>query len=233
MPCTLSGCFLNFPCPVLNHSRTHRTNTCRWISIVAILLGLTFLGVGLGLGVQTVVQSLVYCISVIVATVPEGLLCTLTVALALTAKRMHNVSMLVKNLQGVETLGCTTVIASDKTGTLTQNRMTVQHCWWVGGWLRGCWWGGMAASNVRVQLQAALPPALARACVGAAVICAPPGAPTAQHLTAGHRTPCVVLPHRRYDDELRDIPAPKNNVQYKQMMANTEERGGWLVSRSA
>mmetsp|Transcript_18105 Transcript_18105/g.45586 ORF Transcript_18105/g.45586 Transcript_18105/m.45586 type:complete len:1179 (-) Transcript_18105:1049-4585(-) len=133
----------------------------KWVSIVAILLGLTFLGVGLGLGIQTVVQSLVYCISVIVATVPEGLLCTLTVALALTAKRMHNVSMLVKNLQGVETLGCTTVIASDKTGTLTQNRMTVQHCW--------------------------------------------------------------------YDDELRDIPAPKNSVQYRSMMADREERGfhGW------
>ncbi len=54
---------------------------------------------------------------------------TLTVALALTAKRMHNKNVLVKNLQSVETLGCTTVIASDKTGTLTQNRMTVQHCW--------------------------------------------------------------------------------------------------------
>ena len=57
-----------------------------------------------------------YCISVIVAIVPEGLLVTLTVALALTAKRMHAKSMLIKNLQCVETLGCTTVIASDKTG---------------------------------------------------------------------------------------------------------------------
>lgn len=70
-----------------------------------------------------------FAISVIVAVVPEGLLVTLTVALALTAKRMHIKNVLVKNLQSVETLGCTTVIASDKTGTLTQNRMTVQHCW--------------------------------------------------------------------------------------------------------
>ncbi|KXZ41630.1 hypothetical protein GPECTOR_353g109 [Gonium pectorale] len=75
-------------------------------------------------------KALVFCISIIVAVVPEGLLVTLTVALALTAKRMHNKNVLVKNLLSVETLGCTTVIASDKTGTLTQNRMTVQHCWY-------------------------------------------------------------------------------------------------------
>lgn len=133
----------------------------KYVSVIAILLGITFLGVGIGLGVQTVVQALVFCISVIVATVPEGLLVTLTVALALTAKRMHARNMLVKNLQGVETLGCTTVIASDKTGTLTQNRMTVQHCW--------------------------------------------------------------------YDAELHDVPAPRNLPEFKQMMANREERGsqGW------
>ncbi|EFJ52783.1 hypothetical protein VOLCADRAFT_78789 [Volvox carteri f. nagariensis] len=100
------------------------------ISGIAITIGIVFLAVGIGLGVMTVVQALVFAISVIVAVVPEGLLVTLTVALALTAKRMHNKNVLVKNLQSVETLGCTTVIASDKTGTLTQNRMTVQHCWY-------------------------------------------------------------------------------------------------------
>lgn len=100
------------------------------ISVAAITIGIVFLSVGLALGINTVIQSLVFAISVIVATVPEGLLCTLTVALALTAKRMHHVNVLVKNLQSVETLGCTTIIASDKTGTLTQNRMTVQHCWY-------------------------------------------------------------------------------------------------------
>ncbi|GLC38270.1 hypothetical protein PLESTM_000706100 [Pleodorina starrii] len=100
------------------------------ISAIAITIGVVFLSVGIGMGVMGVVQALVFAISVIVAVVPEGLLVTLTVALALTAKRMHNKNVLVKNLQSVETLGCTTVIASDKTGTLTQNRMTVQHCWY-------------------------------------------------------------------------------------------------------
>jgi sodium/potassium-transporting ATPase subunit alpha len=65
----------------------------------------------------------------IVANVPEGLLSTVTVCLTLTAKRLVSKSCLVKNLEAVETLGSTSVICSDKTGTLTQNRMTVSHIW--------------------------------------------------------------------------------------------------------
>lgn len=99
------------------------------ISVIAITLGVTFLIVGITTGTHSVVEGLVFAIGVIVATVPEGLLVTLTVSLALTAKRMHAKNVLVKNTESVETLGSTTLIASDKTGTLTQNRMTVQHCW--------------------------------------------------------------------------------------------------------
>jgi len=98
------------------------------ISAVAITLGVIFFIVGLTNGTP-IIQNVVFMIGIIVANVPEGLLATVTVSLALTAKRMHAKNVLVKNLEAVETLGSTTVIASDKTGTLTQNRMTVQHAW--------------------------------------------------------------------------------------------------------
>uniref|UniRef100_A0A7S1X1T7 Cation-transporting P-type ATPase N-terminal domain-containing protein n=2 Tax=Eukaryota TaxID=2759 RepID=A0A7S1X1T7_9CHLO len=99
------------------------------ISAVAITLGVAFFIIGFVLGTDPI-SNVVFAIGIIVANVPEGLLATVTVSLALTAKRMHQKNVLVKNLEAVETLGSTTVIASDKTGTLTQNRMTVQHAWY-------------------------------------------------------------------------------------------------------
>ena len=101
------------------------------ISVVAIILGLSFfiLGVIYGYGI---IQNLVFAIGIIVANVPEGLLATVTVSLTLTAKRMAKKKVLVKNLESVETLGSTSCIWSDKTGTLTQNVMTVSSLWYNG-----------------------------------------------------------------------------------------------------
>lgn len=75
------------------------------------------------------ITNMVFAIGIIVANVPEGLLATVTVSLTLTANRMAAKQVLVKNLESVETLGSTSCICSDKTGTLTQNRMTVSHVW--------------------------------------------------------------------------------------------------------
>ncbi|CAI5516948.1 unnamed protein product [Closterium sp. Naga37s-1] len=97
------------------------------ISLMAVVMGLVFFGIALLLG-DPFLHTVVFGIGVIVANVPEGLMAAVTVSLALAAKRMHVHSVLVKNLQAVETLGSCTVIASDKTGTLTQNRMTVRAC---------------------------------------------------------------------------------------------------------
>lgn len=65
------------------------------------------------------VTNLIFAIGIIVANVPEGLLATVVVALTLTAKKLAGLKVLVKNLEGVETLGSTSCICSDKTGTLT------------------------------------------------------------------------------------------------------------------
>ena len=72
-------------------------------------------------------------ISLAVAAVPEGLPAIVTVALALAVRRILRRGTLVKSLHAVETLGCAQVICTDKTGTLTQNRMTVRKLWTAGG----------------------------------------------------------------------------------------------------
>lgn len=96
------------------------------ISVVAVTLGVVFFLVGCFIGTD-LITNLVFMIGIIVANVPEGLLVTVTVSLSLTAHRMSAKSVLVKNLEGVETLGSTSCICSDKTGTLTQNVMTVAN----------------------------------------------------------------------------------------------------------
>lgn len=98
------------------------------ITCIAIFFGAAFAITAYVIGF-TWLESIIFLISLIVAQVPEGLLPTVTVVLTLTAKRMASKNCLVKNLQAVETLGSTSTICTDKTGTLTQNKMTVAHIW--------------------------------------------------------------------------------------------------------
>jgi calcium-translocating P-type ATPase len=99
------------------------------IAIVALGAGALFLLIGVtaaGLGIK---DALTFAIGLLVANVPEGLLPTITLALAVGVRRMAKRRALVKRLTAVETLGSTDVICTDKTGTLTEGRMTTRLLW--------------------------------------------------------------------------------------------------------
>ncbi|KPJ97457.1 MAG: hypothetical protein AMK71_13300, partial [Nitrospira bacterium SG8_35_4] len=96
----------------------------RIISIIALTLGITFFAVSFLTG-NRLMASLIFAIGIIVANVPEGLLPTVTLCLSMASKRMAKRMALIKNLDSVETLGSTTVICTDKTGTITENRISV------------------------------------------------------------------------------------------------------------
>ena len=94
------------------------------ISSIAMILGVTFFLVSVAIG-NGWIASLIFAIGIIVANVPEGLLPTVTLSLTMASRRMARKNALIKSLESVETLGSTTVICTDKTGTLTQNRLGV------------------------------------------------------------------------------------------------------------
>lgn len=106
----------------------------RVIAVLAIAAGIAVFVIGEALGVSRW-TNVVFAIGIIVANVPEGLLPTLTLALALASRRMARRQVLVRRLGSVEALGAATVICTDKTGTLTENRMAVCGVWWLDGLL--------------------------------------------------------------------------------------------------
>ena len=102
------------------------------IALVAVVAGAAFLAIGTTVAGLPLDDALTFAIGLLVANVPEGLLPTITLALAVGVRRMARRRALVKRLTAVETLGSTDVICTDKTGTLTEGRMAV-HAFWAAG----------------------------------------------------------------------------------------------------
>ncbi len=107
----------------------------RTIAVISLAVGAGFFGIALVIGTPAT-DGFLFAIGVTVALVPEGLLPTVTLSLAIGAQRMSRQSALVRRLEAVETLGSTTFICTDKTGTLTRNEMSVVEVWTPSGAVR-------------------------------------------------------------------------------------------------
>ena len=107
-------------------------NFVKLIATIAILTALIFFGIAFPVNNNNTSLAINFAIGIFVAWVPEGLPATVTMLLTIAAKRMASQNVLVKELQGVETLGAITLLATDKTGTLTRNQMTTTNIWTCG-----------------------------------------------------------------------------------------------------
>ncbi|MBU5612972.1 cation-translocating P-type ATPase [Geomonas azotofigens] len=101
----------------------------RVVTALALAIGTLFLVLSVGVLGREPHVGFIFAVGMVVAFVPEGLLPTVSLSLAMAVQRMAKQNALVKKLSSVEALGCCTVICTDKTGTLTQNEMTVREVW--------------------------------------------------------------------------------------------------------
>ncbi len=101
----------------------------RVVTAMATGIGALFFLLAVLLAGVNLAESFIFAMGMVVAFVPEGMLPLVTLSLAMGTQRMAKRHALIKRLSAVETLGCTTVICTDKTGTLTQNEMTVSNLW--------------------------------------------------------------------------------------------------------
>lgn len=142
------------------------------LSFVCLCVCAVMFGVGLLQG-RPMLDMFLTAVSLAVAAIPEGLPAIVTIVLALGVARMARRRAIVKRLPAVETLGCAGVICSDKTGTLTQNRMTVQEVWIpAGGRRRDALLAGALCNDARLEWRAGAPAAQGDPTEGALIVAA-------------------------------------------------------------
>jgi magnesium-transporting ATPase (P-type) len=171
----------------------------RYLAVAALLVFVVVMALGLLRGLP-VADVLMVAISQMVSMVPEGLPVAMTIALAVGMQRMAGRGAIIRRLSAVETLGSTTVICSDKTGTLTRNEMTVGALWLPGGREIAVSGAGYAPEGALSESGAALAPADATvaALLRAAVLCndaelVPPHDDVAQWTVLGDPTEAALL----------------------------------------
>ncbi|MCI9567521.1 MAG: cation-translocating P-type ATPase [Lawsonibacter sp.] len=144
----------------------------RSLSFLCLGVCAVMFGVGLFQG-KGMLDMFLTAVSLAVAAIPEGLPAIVTIVLALGIQRLAARNAIVKKLPAVETLGCAGVVCSDKTGTLTQNRMTVQQVWLTpGARRRDAMLAGCLCSDARLDWRAGAPTASGDPTEGALVVAA-------------------------------------------------------------
>ncbi len=101
-------------------------NFSKKLSLLIILICIVVFGLSVYKG-ETIMDALLFAVALAVAAIPEALSSIITISLAIGTSRMAKENAIIKDLKAVEGLGCVSVICSDKTGTLTQNKMTVEQ----------------------------------------------------------------------------------------------------------